>query len=124
VYALHAAAAKVRSCTPLCGRPSHTGARVFVAVVAVLLLHLVGAVIFSHLEDWTYSEAFYFCFVSLSTIGFGDFVPATAKGRAAAFVFIFFGVGFMAFVITAGRLRAFTVIACNHVIICCYCMQL
>lgn len=33
-----------------------------------------GAAIFSHFEEWPYIDAFYYCFVTLTTIGFGDFV--------------------------------------------------
>ena len=42
----------------------------------VLLTYLVlGAMVFAHWEDWTYLDGAYFCFISLMTIGFGDFVP-------------------------------------------------
>ncbi|XP_036147671.1 TWiK family of potassium channels protein 18 [Monomorium pharaonis] len=34
-----------------------------------------GAVLFSIWENWNMLDGSYFCFVSLSTIGFGDFVP-------------------------------------------------
>ncbi|XP_011867483.1 PREDICTED: potassium channel subfamily K member 16 [Vollenhovia emeryi] len=34
-----------------------------------------GAVLFSMWEDWNMLDGSYFCFVSLSTIGFGDIVP-------------------------------------------------
>ncbi|XP_077511887.1 TWiK family of potassium channels protein 7-like isoform X2 [Amblyomma americanum] len=34
-----------------------------------------GAVLFSVWEDWNYLDGSYFCFVTLSTIGFGDLVP-------------------------------------------------
>ncbi|XP_064460216.1 TWiK family of potassium channels protein 7-like isoform X1 [Ornithodoros turicata] len=34
-----------------------------------------GAVLFSIWEDWNYLDGSYFCFVTLSTIGFGDLVP-------------------------------------------------
>ena len=35
----------------------------------------LGGVLFALLESWTYMDAFYYCFVSLTTIGFGDLVP-------------------------------------------------
>lgn len=34
-----------------------------------------GAVLFSVWEEWNYLDGSYFCFVTLSTIGFGDLVP-------------------------------------------------
>jgi len=37
--------------------------------------------IFSHVEGWSFSEGFYFAFITLSTIGFGDYVVGE-KGAA------------------------------------------
>ncbi|XP_069699067.1 potassium channel subfamily K member 9 [Periplaneta americana] len=34
-----------------------------------------GAVLFSEWEEWDFLDSAYFCFISLSTIGFGDIVP-------------------------------------------------
>lgn len=36
-----------------------------------------GALLFSLWEDWDYLTGSYFCFITLSTIGFGDIVPGT-----------------------------------------------
>ncbi|XP_010880698.2 potassium channel subfamily K member 1 [Esox lucius] len=44
--------------------------------IAALLLFLLPAVVFYRLEpQWSYLESLYFCFMSLTTIGLGDYVP-------------------------------------------------
>ena len=39
---------------------------------------LLGGVLFKTLENWTILEGVYFCFITLSTIGLGDYVPGNS----------------------------------------------
>ena len=63
------------------------------------LVLLGGAAAFSYAEDWGYVDAFYYCAITLTTIGFGDFV-ALQKNQdlqerphyvAFSLIFILFG---------------------------------
>lgn len=52
------------------------------AALAVSCFFLIPAAIFSALEEnWNFLESFYFCFISLSTIGLGDYVPGEATNQ-------------------------------------------
>jgi len=55
----------------------------------------------------TVFEAFYWSFVTLSTVGYGDFVPVTDLGRSVAMVIIISGVAVIAFT-TSIVVSAFT----------------
>ncbi|KAL0965020.1 hypothetical protein UPYG_G00275740 [Umbra pygmaea] len=64
----------------------------FVSCVSTLC---VGALSFSHFEGWSFFHAYYYCFITLTTIGFGDYVAlqngdALQKNpRYVAFSFIY-----------------------------------
>lgn len=47
--------------------------------VVVLAYVMGGSYLFSQSEGWALLDSAYFCIVSLTTIGFGDFVPKTKK---------------------------------------------
>lgn len=57
----------------------------FLATVCFAMLWLLGAVVFYYAEattqKLTYFEALYFCYVSLLTVGYGDFAPKSNVGR-------------------------------------------
>lgn len=54
---------------------------IIISAVYVVIIG-VPAVLFAYMENWTYEEAHYFCFISLTTIGFGDRVATSTVGSA------------------------------------------
>lgn len=47
--------------------------------LGTLVILVFPPMVFSHVEGWSFSEGFYFAFITLSTIGFGDYVVGENK---------------------------------------------
>lgn len=62
-----------------------------VAVTLLLAYMMAGAAVFTLWEKWTFFESFYFVYISLSTIGFGDYVPEHPAFMMATFIYLLFG---------------------------------
>ncbi len=67
-------------------------------MLSVVLLS--GTIGFHVLEGWSLFDALYATVSTISTVGYGDYAPATATGRFFAMLLIVFGVGTMLY--TAG----------------------
>ncbi|KAL0276717.1 UNVERIFIED_CONTAM: hypothetical protein PYX00_004228 [Menopon gallinae] len=62
-----------------------------VAITILLIYIFFGATIYWTWEDWSFFESFYFVFISMSTIGFGDFVPQNPVYMMASIIYLVFG---------------------------------
>lgn len=71
--------------------------------LAFLVYLLVGALIFSHTENWKYLDGIYWADVTLFTVGYGDFSPSTTLGRALLMPYALIGVTSLGLVIGSIR---------------------
>lgn len=55
----------------------------------VIALWPGAALLFSVIEGWSYANALFFCFVTLTTVGFGTDVPSHPAGRIFCILYIF-----------------------------------
>ena len=70
------------------------------ALIITAIYIFAGAALYKQWEeDWDYFEAFYFIFISISTIGFGDVLPSDEKNFLASYVYQLFGLALVAMVI-------------------------
>lgn len=66
------------------------------AIIFFLVFLLSGAYIYSNIEGWRYIDSLYFSVATVTTVGYGDFVPQTDIGKIFTIFFSLIGIG-MAF---------------------------
>jgi len=76
-----------KECSPTCG--AKTFRTTLISILGIFFFLIIPSIIFKHIEPWTYAEAFYFSFITLATIGFGDLVP-TYNGRLSNYLLLFY----------------------------------
>ncbi|NNE26301.1 MAG: two pore domain potassium channel family protein [Saprospiraceae bacterium] len=52
-----------------------------------------GTVVYHYVEGWTIIDSLYFSVITLTTIGYGDFSPATDAGKIFTIFYIIVGLG-------------------------------
>ncbi|XP_055589683.1 uncharacterized protein LOC129741892 [Uranotaenia lowii] len=75
---------------------------IWLCVFLVVSYIIAGAFMFSKWEEWSFLDSAYFCFITLTTIGFGDFVPAQGVKNdseisiALCSLYLLFGIALLA----------------------------
>ncbi|XP_045474072.1 uncharacterized protein LOC123680297 isoform X1 [Harmonia axyridis] len=66
-----------------------------VAIFILLMYIFFGAFFYGFMEGWNFFQSFYFVFISMSTIGFGDMVPNNPLCTIISIVYLVFGLALM-----------------------------
>ncbi|XP_041353465.1 potassium channel subfamily K member 16-like [Gigantopelta aegis] len=77
---------------------------VIIITLGMVVMFVAPATVLHVMEDWGYMESLYFCFITLSTIGFGDLIIGIERKNREAFqiamyVWILFGLAYLSLVI-------------------------
>ncbi|MBN1363444.1 MAG: potassium channel protein [Syntrophaceae bacterium] len=67
--------------------------RIKIALVILLIIIIIGTIGFHFIEGWIFVDSFYACIATITTVGYGDFVPVTSAGKFFTVFIIIFGVG-------------------------------
>lgn len=62
-------------------------APIFLCFSMMIVYIICGAIVLYKLENWPILDGIYFCFMALSTIGFGDFMPGLRKDSSGTLWF-------------------------------------
>lgn len=80
-------------------------------ILGISVLFIAPASVFHKVENWNLLEAIYFCFITLSTIGFGDYIvgisgdsnvdeAATNLYRTGTYIWIIIGLAYISLIIS------------------------
>ena len=70
-------------------------------IVIFLIVILIGGVTYSYLEGWSFTDAVYFSAVTITTLGYGDFVPQTEIGKIFTIIFSLSGIAIGLYIISS-----------------------
>lgn len=66
-------------------------------IIMSLLAVVTASTVFFHIvEGWSWIDSYFFTMVTISTVGYGELVPATVIGKLATTALIFVGLGVFA----------------------------
>ena len=73
----------------------------FNALVVIFLAILIsGTAFFTLVEKWSIIDSMYFCVMTISTIGYGDFAPTTTLSKLFTIVIALLGIGLFVAIVT------------------------
>lgn len=62
-------------------------------LITTAIILALGSIAYHYLEGWSWVDSLYFSVITLTTIGYGDFSPATDAGKLFTIFYIIIGLG-------------------------------
>ena len=66
--------------------------QIIVSATTLFIWIGIGTVVFHRLESWNWIQSFYFSVVTITTVGYGDFIPTNDFSRLFTAIYILVGV--------------------------------
>ena len=70
------------------------------AIFIFIIIIFLGGGIYSYIEGWSFVDAIYFSAVTITTLGYGDFVPETQPGKIFTILFSISGIAIGLYILT------------------------
>lgn len=67
-----------------------------ITALFALAVLVIGAVFYHFVEGLSWLDAFYFCVITLTTVGYGDITPQTDLGKLFTIFYVLIGIGIIA----------------------------
>lgn len=71
-------------------------------LILTTLVIVISAVLISLIEEMSFGDALWWCFVTFTTVGYGDVLLKTSLGRIVAVILMIVGIGFIGITTSAG----------------------
>lgn len=83
------------------------GEKAYYYLAGITVAVIGGGMVFYHLvEDLPWLDAYYFCIITLTTVGYGDISPKTDVGKLFTTLYLFVGLGIITgFITTTAKRR-------------------
>ena len=78
----------------------NTTRNIAMTIILIIALYMVSIFFYHKFEGWEYLDAAYFITASITTIGYGDFVPKTDEGKLFTIFLAFTGISLAFILIT------------------------
>jgi len=74
--------------------------KIWSAFMIFVVILLAGTLIYHEIEGWSYLNSLYFTTMTVTTVGYGDFVPLTDNGKIFTILFSVSGISLALYVLS------------------------